>query len=113
MSFVNSLSIELVNLIKSYIPLYKFVFTNKENYTLYHSLIYPLISNNENYIRDIIKRDNEFVFTIILKENYKKWCKTKQYIYKGETYNTYIGFLMYYCFENDSNNCIYVIDNMD
>jgi hypothetical protein len=39
---------ELIRYIKEYIPKKTFVFTNRENYNLYHSLIKPSIKDYES-----------------------------------------------------------------
>jgi len=89
---VNKLPQELINLIKEFIPKKTFVFTNRENYFLYHFLIKKYIKNYENYIRNTIKRDNDFVFYMIFIENYHKWCKFTQYIYKNMVFKNYVYF---------------------
>ena len=79
---INSLPEVIVDLIKEYIPKKTLVFTNRENYNLYHSYIFKSIKNYDNYIRDMIRRDNDFVFDKIVRENYNKWINIKQYRYK-------------------------------
>jgi len=96
---------ELINIIKEYVPKKEFIFTNRENYFLYHHLIKKYIKNYENYIRDTIRKDNDFVFKLILRENYNKWCEIKQYRYKNMIFKNYVYFTISYCIENDSNNC--------
>jgi len=108
---VNKLPQELINLIKEYIPKKSFVFTNRVNYLLYHYLIKKSIKNYENYIRNTIKRDNDFVFYMIFIENYHRWCEIKQYIYKNMVFKNYVYFTINYCIENDSNNCRNIINN--
>ncbi len=102
---MNQLPVEIINIIKDFVPKIAFVFTNRENYRLYHSLLTPCITNYENYIRDTIRRDNEFVFNMIIRENYKKWYEIKKYRYKNMVFNNYMYFIIHYCIENDSNNC--------
>ena len=101
----------IVNIIKEYIPKKEFIFTNRENYNLYHDLLKPCISNYENYIRDTIRRDNSFVFDRIIRENHKKWHKIRQYKYKNMIFNNYFYFVINYCIENESTNCRIVIHN--
>jgi hypothetical protein len=101
----------LINIIKDFIPKTVFVFTNRENYFLYHSLIKKNINNYENYIRDTIRRDNEFVFEKIIEENYKRWTVIKNYKYKNFNFKNYLYFVVYYCIENESNNCRKVVNN--
>ena len=101
----NALPDILIQYIKDYLQKSVFVFTNRENYLLYHSFIRPYIKNYENYIRDVIRRDNEFVFERIINENYKRWLTINKYKYKNFIFKNYVYFVMYYCIENESNNC--------
>jgi hypothetical protein len=103
---------EIVNLIKEYIPKKFLVFTNKEHYFLYHSLIKPSIRNYESYIHDIIRRDNEFVFQRIINENLQKWLSIKKYYYKNMIFNNYFYFVIYYCIENESDKCRALLNNL-
>ena len=96
---------ELVKYIKEYIPKKEFVFTNRENYNLYHSLIQPSIIEYESYIRAMIRQDNEFVFKKIIEENISKWYEIRQYKYKNMIFKNYLYFVMNFCIENESNNC--------
>ena len=106
---MNHLPLEIIHIIKEFVPKVAFVFTNRENYVLYHSLLAPCISNYENYIRDTIRRDNDFVFIMILRENYKKWYEIREYKYKNMIFNNYLYFVINFCIENDSNNCIKIL----
>lgn len=108
---INNLPNEIINLIKEFIPKKELIFTNKENYISNHYLIKLTIKNYENYIRNIIKRDNEFVLTQVLRENYQKWCKITKYMYKNMIFKNYLYFTINYCIENDSINCRNVINN--
>jgi hypothetical protein len=108
---INNLPNELINLIKEFLPKKELIFTNKENYSLYHNLVKQSIKNYENYIRNIIRRDNEFVFNFILRENYNKWCEIKRYMYKNIYFLNYVYFIINYCIEHDSNNCRVVVIN--
>ena len=94
---INKLPVEIINIIKEFIPKIAFVFTNRENYRLYHSLLLSYITNYEGYIRDTIRRDNEFVFTMILRENHKKWYEIKKYKYKNMIFTNYLYFIIHYC----------------
>ena len=96
---------ELIRYIKEYIPKKTFVFTNRENYNLYHSLLKPSIKDYESYIRSMIRQDNEFVFKKIIEENFSKWYEIRQYKYKNMIFKNYLYFVMNFCIENESNNC--------
>ena len=116
---LNLLPNELICIIKEYIPLFVFAFTNKTNYFEYHHLIKKQIFKNclnnanhiEKYIRYMIRRDYSFVFQQIMKENFTFWINMKKYIYKNVKYNNYINFLLDYCIENESDNCRLLIVN--
>jgi hypothetical protein len=107
---INNLPEVIVDLIKEYIPKKTLVFTNRENYNLYHSYIFISIKNYDNYIRDMIRHDNEFVFDKIVRENYNKWNNIKQYRYKNMIFKNYFYFTINYCIENDSDNCRKIIN---
>ena len=102
---------ELIRYIKEYIPKKTFVFTNRENYNLYHTLIKSSIKDYESYIRSMIRQDNEFVFKKIIEENYNKWYEIRQYKYKNMIFNNYLYFVMNFCIENESNNCRKIISD--
>lgn len=102
---INNLPYDIIEQIKQFIPKKILVFLNKSNYLLYHYTIKNYITNYENYIRDTIRRDNDFVFNNILIENYKKWLTIKKYTYKNIIFNNYLNFTNHYCIENDSTKC--------
>jgi len=102
---INRLPEELVDYIRNFIPDVCFTFTNRLNYRLYHSLLSKYITKYENYIRDTIRRDNDFVFNRIVRENHYKWSNIKNYRYKNMIFKNYLYFINYYSIENDSSNC--------
>lgn len=102
---ISDLPDDIINLIKEFIPHKKLVFVNKIYYNLYHHTIRDSIPLYENYVRDMIRRDNDIVFEKILGENINLWLKNKQYRYKNMVFNNYIYFIMNYCIENNSERC--------
>jgi hypothetical protein len=102
---INDLPCEIIRLIKEFIPCQKLVFVNSNYYNLYHSTIRNQIPLYENYIRDMIRKDNDFVFQNIVRENIDSWLKNKQYRYKNMIFNNYIYFILYFCLENNSERC--------
>jgi hypothetical protein len=99
----------LVLQIYNFIPRIELAFTNKENYNLYHIYLKKYITNYENYIRDTIRRDNQFVIRKIIEENFKIWIKIYDYMYKNMIFKNYVYFVIHYCIENNSNRCKEVI----
>lgn len=102
---------DIVELIKEFIPYNTLVFVNKTFYNLYHHNMKTSINLYENYVRDMIRRDNDFVFEKIIGENINLWLKNKQYRYKNMVFNNYIYFIIYYCIENNSDDCIKIFTN--
>jgi hypothetical protein len=96
---------DIINLIKEFIPHNKLVFTNKNFYNLYHHTIKKSILLYENYIRDTIRRDNELVFEMVVRENIDFWLKNKQYRFQNIIFNNYVYFIKYFCIENNSERC--------
>ena len=108
---ISELPDDIINLIKEFIPPKTLVFVNYKYYNLYHSIIRNSIPLYENYIRDMIRRDNEIVFEKIVSENVDKWINNKEYIYKNTVFNNYIYFAIHFCIENDSDRCRLVLCN--
>lgn len=104
---MNKLPTELCNLIKTFVSYTVFINLNREYYFLHHYLFHNLINKRqlETYIRTMIRQDNDFVFTELLKENHKWWYKMKNYMYRDCIYAHYLVFLQAYCIEHDSFKC--------
>jgi hypothetical protein len=100
---------DIIDLIKEFIPKYKLVFVNKVFYNLYHHTIRTTIPLYENFVRDMIRRDNYIVVEKILGENSETWLKNRQYRYKNMVFNNYIYFIIHYCIENNSERCREII----
>jgi len=104
---INKLPQVLVDIINSYIPYNIKVLLNKSYYIKYHKEIRKYIDRRqiENYIRTMVRQDNNFVFNYLLVENYRKWLNMKNYYYKSSIYGNYLCFLESYCIENESDKC--------
>ena len=107
--YIDKLPDELIDIIKEYIPLEVTIFLNKALYLKNHCVIKQFISNYESYIRDMVRKNNDFVFEQICKENFKKWLFIKKYHYKSIIFSNYIYFLLYFCNENNSSQCREII----
>lgn len=105
LDYVKCLPDELIREISYYMPTTIIVFLNKVNYNLYHKSLKKNILNYENYIRDTVRRDNDFVFIKIIEENYKQWLRITKYYYKNKIFSNYINFIIDYCIENESDKC--------
>jgi len=100
---------DLINLIKSFVQKPKFIFTNRENYKLYHYLIRITPGKFDDYVKMMIKRDNGYILNSIIRENYFKWYEKGKMYYKNKIFSNYLYFIMNYCIENESENCLEII----
>lgn len=114
---VENLPDELMNIVKSYIPKSVTIFLTKQSYIDEHYLVRDIINKNkkcniENYIRAMIRQDNDFVLKQLLVENNKRWLQMNNYYYKRCIFSNYIIFLKSYSIENDSLKCIKIINDL-
>jgi predicted ABC-type ATPase len=72
---------------------------------LYERILQSTVLKIEEYIRTMIRQDNEFVFDTMLSENWEKWLSMKKCYYRGCIYSNYLIFLNTYCVENESYKC--------
>jgi hypothetical protein len=105
---LNELPNVLIDLIEMFLPKMTSVFLSKKMYLLYHPLIYSYIKplKIENYIRCMVKQDNDFVLVQLLKENGEKWSnKLTNYYFREQIFVNYITFLEDYAMEYNSLKC--------
>ena len=104
---IDELSYELIDIIYSYIPKSVTIFLTKKNYIKEHYLLRSFINKKhiEQYIRTMVRQDNDFVFKLLLVENYKRWLNMKKYYYKECIYGNYLNFLESYAIDNQSTKC--------
>jgi len=98
---------ELLDIIYAYIPDRVIIFLTKENYVKNHYKVKSMVKRDmlENYIRSMIRQDNDFVFQHLLVENSKIWINMKKYNYRRAVYLNYLYFIEAYCIENESSKC--------
>jgi hypothetical protein len=79
-----------------------------------HYLIRRFIDKRqiEQYIRTMIRQDNDFVFKHLLVENYDRWINMKKYYYKESIYRHYLYFLESYAIDNNSTKCRKILCNL-
>jgi hypothetical protein len=105
---VNNLPYELIDIIYEYLPKSVTIFLTKKNYLQEHYLIIKKYINGErieNYIRTMIRQDNDFVLRQLLVENYRRWLNMTKCYYKTCIYTNYITFLESYAIDNESIKC--------
>ena len=104
---IDELPDELKDIILSYMMEHVTIFLTKHSYIQNHTIITRYINRKkmENYIRTMIRQDNEFVFEQLLKENWRRWVQMKKYYYRTCIYLNYLYFLESYCLDNQSEKC--------
>ena len=107
MQNIDRLPEELVREIYGYVPKCVTIFLTKKNYLKEHHLMINMINrgNIENYIRAMVRQDNDFVFKQLLVEHSKRWFEMKKCYYQHYIYSNYITFLETYALENESTKC--------
>jgi hypothetical protein len=103
---------DLIPVIYDFIPLKTLIFLNKKMYLKNHKLVRKYIQRTqyENYIRAMVRRDNDFVFGLLIQENFERWLFFKKYTYKTTLFSNYIYFLLEYCIENESDKCKQIVN---
>ena len=102
---INKLPDELIKYIYDFIPLYNLINLNKQFYNLYHKHIKINKRLYDNYIRNIIRNDNFFVFETLLNENRIYWNKTTKIFYKNLIFSNYIYYLLHIIKLYNASNC--------
>jgi hypothetical protein len=104
---VDKLPEVLVDIVYSYIPKSVTMFLTKKNYIEGHHLIRQFIDKRkiEQYIRAMVRHDNDFVFKHLLVENYNRWLNMRKYYYQESIYANYLNFLESYAIDNQSTKC--------
>jgi hypothetical protein len=107
---INILPEEVKNIIWDFIPIRNKIIINKYYFEKYHYLL----ENNAKtpfkiyitYIRKILRSDQNYIFSILLKNNYEKWKKMKQNkIIKQLQANNFIDCLNLLCIEYNASKC--------
>jgi len=101
---------ELVNIIKSYIPIEYLSLTNKHYWDMWYNYSYSS-KLQSSYWRFILRNDNNFVFEKYLINAIPYFLKEKRIIYKSQIYPRrleLVNYLINYTF--DSQKCKIVLD---
>ena len=104
---MNNFPEHIINYIHEYIPVNYLVVLSKTNYDTYHTAQRDMIPKSvfHGYIRDMIRKDNDYILYYILQEYNDTWNRKKNIVYKKSTYENYTVYLMYYSIEQESIQC--------
>jgi len=108
---LNKIPDVLLNEIFQYIPKKEKLFLNKSYYLNGHHDIFLYIKKRgiENFIRTMVRKDNDFIIYNLLIENHLKWLQMTRYYYNKCIYQNYVYFLHSYSLDNESTKCRNVI----
>jgi len=109
---MENLPTDILSIIWDYLPDKKKTILNKFYYEKYHYIIEDQAKNPIrfyiSYIRKIIRNDLDYVFSVLLKNNYHKWKKEKKkkfnYI-KTLKSNNFLDSLNLLCIEYNASKC--------
>jgi len=85
--------------------------TNKSQYEKFR-LTNISYKDNCNNVRNIIKKNNYYLFRFYLIDYFDKWLKIKKFYYGNRVYRNYTEFLYDYTIENGSSKCKYELDEI-
>ncbi len=102
---------DIIYIILDFIPRKNVVCLNSTYYNTYHHLLKHYISMYESYVRDMIRRDNNYVFEKLVRENINNWIENRQYRYKNMIFSNYIYFVLHFCMEHHSEKCCELLMN--
>ena len=113
-SNIKQLPDEIIDIIFNYLPYNKKKLMNKDLYKSIYPKIIPLKLkiSFETYIRTVITNDFDFVFDILLNNNYCRWINMKKYRYEQMIFSNYIYFIKNFSLENNSKKCLTLINNI-
>jgi|TARA_Y100000588_G_C14174414_1_gene890692 hypothetical protein len=97
---------DVIRYIGDFIPLKKRLFLNKKCYEENQKFLWETCYKEyNNTLRKIVRNDYEYIFLHKLKNNYLKWKKLKNWIYKNKKFNNFNDYLRYLCIEYNSSKC--------
>lgn len=97
----------LVDCIASYIPLRVWQWTSRRVYLRAHRMGSPVPAGvYESFLRDMVRKDCDFVFATELRRRGQVWLHQKRYVYKQTIYANYVSFLKDYCLEHGADRCL-------
>jgi hypothetical protein len=105
---------ELLAIIYSFLPNKIKMKISRKIYLENHYILKPILLNKncfESYVRNIIRRDHNFVFERVFNENVNSWLSKKNVEYNYCIYANYLHFLRSFCMEQESTRCKTIIDN--
>ena len=111
MELLNLLPNEILVLIWSYVDIKQKIWVTKSYYEKYHKLILPDIPRFNSYMHFIIRNKYDYLFNIMLKDNYTLWINKKKWPYKEIIFNNYLDYLLYLCNKSNASKLKEILAN--
>ena len=97
---ISHLPIELVNIIYLYIPLSIKGYLTPNLFCEYYnekmkSMIFSEYFKHDTYIRDIVRMNRTYIFTMLINNAFKIWEKNKIWRWKNLKFPDYISYIRY------------------
>ena len=73
--------------------------------TSYYYKYHPTIPRLHSFLRNVIRKDYDFIFANYLKLYYQRWEKINHWLYKNMKFFNYIEYIRYLCDEYEGNRC--------
>ncbi len=101
------LPIELCEHILSFVEPHIKYCLNRTYYKQYHYSVYNNIfnTNYNNYIRDMIRNDNIFVFDRIVIERFDSWINIKKMMFESFIFPNYVHYIQYIINKYNADKC--------
>lgn len=108
---LETLNDDVLGIIWTKLPVEFKMCIDRTTYITNHSLIRPRIAKEDylKYVLDMVNNDYAFVFGLILKERFMSFHNWKRYIHEGQTYPSFLLFLLDYACSKNAMKCIEAI----
>jgi hypothetical protein len=104
----SSLPHDILLHIYGYLPWQSYMGLTKHNYLLFHPFFIETVEvkKQDSLLRQIIRLDYSFVFSLWAQEKSMGWCRRKKYRFGGKTFVNYMTFLQTLCLEKQASKCL-------
>jgi len=111
--YIYQLPYQLIEKIWHYLPMTTKIFISRNDYIENHNVLYDnkIIKSRDNYIRDMIRNDYDFVFNFIVKESIYDWIRIRRIFYREIIYGSYLQYLMDLTVDHNASKCRKILMN--
>ena len=106
---LQKLPLVLVAEIYKFIPLKTLVLCSKDNWINYYNFFLKTKQLNQSYLRNILRKDLNFVFSYYLQYYFKKFIKPRKIKYNSYIFSTYMNLIRHITITYDSQKCYQIV----